>query len=101
MVSFVCEAQIKYSSLVLMAFDILAAVLSSGWGCANVETEAWKDLTCSAEEREGGREARRRGEKAEPAAGLSREAWERTDGRRDLAQFRLRIPIADSVVAAV
>ena len=44
----------KYSSLVLMAFDILAAVLSSGWGCANLETEAWKDLTCSAEEREGG-----------------------------------------------
>lgn len=53
MVSFVCEAQIKYSSLVLMAFDILAAVLSSGWGCANLETEAWKDLNCSAEEREG------------------------------------------------
>ena len=52
-VSFVCEAQIKYSSLVLMAFDILAAVLSSGWGCANLETEAWKGLNCSAEEREG------------------------------------------------
>ena len=58
-----------------MAFDILAAVLSSGWGCANLETEAWKGLTCSAEEREGGWEARRRGEKeGTGAAGLR---WER------------------------
>lgn len=56
-----------------MAFNILEAVLSSGWGCASLDREAWKSPKYSAEERVrgGGFEGERKGTTA--SAGLRRD----------------------------
>lgn len=71
----------KYSSLALTAFDILAAVLSSGCGCASLQTEAWKDLNWSAEKGEGAWEARRR--RGEKEGILGQQGWGERTGRGD------------------
>lgn len=62
-----------------MAFNILEAVLSSGWGCASLDREAWKNPKYSAEERArgGGLEGKSMGTSG--PAGLRRELGEETN----------------------